>query len=65
MVSWLALGLGLAALPLTGAALVAAVVYGCYYGATELAGRRGLAVPGRRWQVPQAMMINASPRRRV
>lgn len=65
MVTWLALGLCLAALPLTGVALVAAVVYGCYYGATELAGRRGLAVPGRRWQVPQSMMIDASPRRRI
>jgi hypothetical protein len=65
VVSWLALGLGLAALPLTGVALVAAVVYGCYYGGTELAGRRGLPVPGRRWQVPQSMMINASPRRRI
>ena len=61
----MALGLCLAALPLTGVALVAAVVYGCYYGAFELAGRRGLAVPGRRWQVPQSMMIDASPRRRV
>jgi hypothetical protein len=65
VVSWLALGLCLAALPLAGVALVAAVVYGCYYGVTELAGRRGLAVPGRRWQVPQSMMINASPRRRI
>ena len=41
------------------------MAYGCYYGVTELAGRRGLAVPGRRWQVPQSMMINASPRRRI
>lgn len=65
VVSWLALGLCLAVLPLTGVALVAAVVYGCYYGGFELAGRRGLAVPGRRWQVPQTMMINASPRRRI
>ncbi len=65
MVSWLVVGLCLAALPLTGVALVTAVVYGCYYGAIELAGRRGLAVPGRRWQVPQSMMINASPRRRI
>jgi len=63
--SWLALGLCLAALPLTGVALVAAIAYGCYYGGSELAGRRGLAVPGRRWQVPQSMMINASPRRRI
>ena len=65
VVIWLALGAGLAALPLTGVALLAAVVYGCYYGGAELAGRRGLAVPGRRWQVPQSMMIGASPRRRV
>lgn len=65
LVSWLVLGLGLAALPLTGVALVAAIGYGCYYGAIETAGRRGFAVPGRRWQVPQSMMINASPRRRL
>jgi hypothetical protein len=64
-VSWLAVGLCLAALPLAGVALVVAVAYGCYYGGLELAGRRGLAVPGRRWQVPQSMMINASPRRRI
>lgn len=67
---WLALGLGFAALPLawpplTDTALVAAIGYGGYYGVTELAGRRGLAAPGRRWQVPQAMMIDASPRRRL
>lgn len=65
VLTWLAVGLCLAVLPLTGVALVAAVVYGCYYGVTELAGHRGLAVPGRRWQVPQSMMINTSPRRRV
>jgi hypothetical protein len=65
VVIWMVVGLCLAALPLTGVALVAAVVYGCYYGVTELAGRRGLIVPGRRWQVPQSMMINASPRRRI
>jgi len=65
VVSWLAAGLCLAALPLAGVALVVAVVYGCYYGGLELAGLRGLAVPGRRWQVPQSMMINASPRRRI
>jgi hypothetical protein len=67
---WLALGLGLAALPLTwplltDTALVAAIGYGGLYGIAELAGRRGLAAPGRRWQVPSSMMINASPRRRL
>ncbi len=67
---WLALGLGLASLPLTwlpltDTALVAAIGYGGLYGVTELAGRRGVVVPGRRWQVPASMMINASPRRRL
>jgi hypothetical protein len=65
VLSWVVLGLCLAAIPLTGVAMVAAAVYGCYYGGLELAGRRGLAVPGRRWQVPQSMMIDASPRRRI
>jgi hypothetical protein len=63
--AWALIGLALAALPLTGAALVAAAAYGVYYGITELSGRRGLPPPGRRWQVPQTMMINASLRRRV
>jgi len=59
------LGLCLGALPLAGAALAVAVVYGCYYGLTEVTGRRGLAPPGRTWQVPQTMVISASPGRRV
>jgi len=62
---WVGLGLCLAALPLTGVALAGAAVYGCYYGFAELAGVRGLAVPGRRWQVPQSLMIGASPGRRM
>jgi hypothetical protein len=77
-VAWLLIGLALtalltallAALPLTGATLTGtalAVVagYGGYYGITELTGLRGLVAPGRRWQVPQTMMIGASPRRRL
>jgi hypothetical protein len=64
-VIWIALGAGLAALPLIGVALVGAAAYGCYYGITELVGRRGLPTPGRRWQVPQSTMIGASPRRRL
>ncbi len=64
-IAWSVIGLGLAALPLAGFALVAAVLYGGYYGLIELSGRRGLPPPGRRWQVPQAMMIDAPPRRRV
>lgn len=65
LATWLALGLGLALVPLAGFALAASVAYGGYYGVTELSGRRGLAVPGRRWQVPQSMVIGASPRRRL
>jgi hypothetical protein len=64
-VAWSLIGLALAALPLAGFALVAAVLYGGYYGLTELSGRPGLPPPGRRWQVPQTMMIDAPPRRRV
>jgi hypothetical protein len=59
------LGLGLTSLPLAGAALVVMVVYGCYYGVTEVTGWPGLAPPGRSWQVPQTMVIGASARRRV
>ena len=62
---WTALGLALTAVRLTGVALAAAVAYGGYYGATEVSGRRGLPPPGRAWQVPQTMLIDAPPRRRV
>lgn len=70
LAAWGLLGFCLAVLPLAsfvlaGFGLVAAVAYGSYYGISELAGRTGLAVPGRRWQVPQSMVINASPRRRL
>lgn len=61
----LVLALAARALPLTGIALVAAAGYGCYYGALEITGRRGLPPPGRSWQVPQTMMIDASPARRI
>jgi hypothetical protein len=64
-IAWSVIGLALAALPLAGFALPAAVAYGGYYGLIELSGRRGLPPPGRRWQVPQTMMIDAPPRRRV
>ncbi len=68
--AWALLGLGLGAigvaLPgLRPVALAAAGAYGGYYGVTEIAGRRGLSPPGRRWQVPQTMLIAAAPRRRV
>ncbi len=65
VIAWLIVGLVLGALPVAGIALAAAVAYGCYYGAVEVSDRRGLPPPGRRWQVPQTMLIDASPRRRV
>jgi hypothetical protein len=63
--AWALVGACLVALPLTGAGLIGAAAYGGYYGLAEVTGRGGLPVPGRRWQVPQTMMIDASPRRRV
>lgn len=67
--AWTVIGLALmaltSALSLTGIVLGLAVIYGCCYGVAEISGRGRLAVPGRRWQVPQTMMIDASPWRRV
>jgi hypothetical protein len=69
VVVWSVLGLALLVLtgrlPIAGVALVLAAIYGCCYGVAEIAGLGRLAVPGRRWQVPQTMLIDASPRRRV
>ncbi|HET9896093.1 MAG TPA: hypothetical protein VFQ44_14290 [Streptosporangiaceae bacterium] len=62
---WMLLGAGLMALPLAGIALAAIAIYGAYYGLTELSGSRGLAAPGRRWQVPESMMIGAPRTRRL
>lgn len=62
---WSVLGLALTAIPLRWLALPLAVAYGGYYGWLELAGQRGLPIPGRSWQVPQPMLIGAPPRRRV
>jgi hypothetical protein len=63
--AWALLGLALAAPRLTGIALAAVAAYGGCYGAAEISGRGGLPPPGRSWQVPQTMLIGASPRRRV
>lgn len=62
---WALLGLALSMVPFRWLALPLAVAYGGYYGSLELAGRRGLPVPGRSWQVPQPMLIGAPPRRRL
>jgi hypothetical protein len=69
LLAWTLLGAAVAALqvvlPLAGIALVIAIGYAGYYGLTEVTGLRGLPPPGRGWQVPQTMMIGASPRRRI
>lgn len=64
-VVWALLGWGLSALPLDRAAWILLACYGCCYGAMELARWPLLPPPGRRWQVPQTLLIDASPRRRV
>jgi len=63
--AWLLLGACLTALPLSGAALVAAAVYAGYYGITEAAALPGLAPPGRAWQVPQRLIAGMPARRRA
>ena len=68
--AWALLGfwLGAASAALPGVrvvALAAAACYGGYYGTLEASGRRGLAPPGRGWQVPQTMLIDAPPGRRL
>ncbi len=64
---WAAIGLvlGLAAHALATAAVLAAAIYGCVYGVTEVCGSPWPAAPGRRWQVPQDLLIGASGIRRV
>jgi hypothetical protein len=48
----------LGVLPIAHAAVVAAAIYGCGYGVTEVFGLRWPA-PGRSWQVPQGLLIGA------
>jgi len=62
---WAVLGLALTVLPIGTAALLAAVLYGCVYGAAEFFGLSRPRAPGRTWQVPQGFMIGASSRRRT
>jgi hypothetical protein len=62
---WALLGLVLGALPIAAAAVVAAAVYGLGYGVVEASGMASPAAPGRRWQVPQDMLLGASGGRRV
>jgi hypothetical protein len=62
---WAVLGLAVTVVRLAWLALAAAAAYGGYYAVTEISGRRGLPPPGRSWQVPQSMMIEAPVRTRL
>ena len=67
---WAGIGLTLgaaamAAHALVTAAVLAAAVYGCGYGLAEVCGSPWPVAPGRRWQVPQDLLIGASGARRV
>ena len=64
-VAWALLGLVLGVLPVADAAVVAAAVYGCGYGVAEVFGLRWPVPPGRRWQVPQDLLIGSSGVRRL
>jgi hypothetical protein len=55
----------LSVLPVAGGAIVVAAVYGCGYGAAEVFGFRWPPPPGRRWQVPQDLLIGSSGARRL
>jgi hypothetical protein len=65
MVAWAVLGAVLGALPLTRPALVLAAAYALCYGVNELVGRRRLRPPGTSWQVPQTMVVDTKPWRRM
>jgi hypothetical protein len=62
---WTVLGVVLGALPLARPAMLLAAIYAAGYGLTEATGWLGLPPPGRRWQVPQTMVMRASGRRRI
>jgi hypothetical protein len=55
----------LGVLPVADGAVVAAAVYGCGYGAAEVFGLRWPGPPGRRWQVPQDLLIGSGGTRRL
>jgi hypothetical protein len=65
VVLWAVLGICLGALPLTGPALVLAAIYAACYGLTEVTGKLSFRPPGRKWQVPQTMVMGVSDRRRI
>jgi hypothetical protein len=62
---WAVLGICLGALPVATPAVALTAIYAACYGLTEVTGWLGLPPPGRRWQVPQTMVMGASGRRRI
>ncbi len=64
-VVWALVGLVLAGLPIAPGAVVAAAVYGIGYGVVEASGMARPAAPGRRWQVPQDLLLGGSGGRRI
>jgi hypothetical protein len=62
---WALVGLLLGTLPIASAAVIAAAVYGSGYGVAEASGIAWPAAPGRRWQVPQDLLVGESGGRRV
>lgn len=73
VLAWSVLGLAIGALlrvlpaswPTAAIALLLMAAYGTVYGLVELSGAARPAAPGRRWQVPQDLMIGAGSGRRV
>jgi hypothetical protein len=55
----------LGVLPVAHGAVVAGAVYGCGYGAAEVFGLPWPGPPGRRWQVPQDLLIGFRGARRL
>ncbi len=53
------------ATPVRAGACLAAAAYGLGYGLIEVSGRAWPPAPGRRWQVPQELVIAAGDRRRI
>jgi hypothetical protein len=64
VIAWVALGILVNLLPLSGIALVLIAGYGALYGVLEVSGRTRPAPPGSRWQVPSEWVRGVSRWRR-
>jgi hypothetical protein len=65
IVVWGVLGVLLGALPLARPALLITAAYAVCYGVNEVTGRHRLRPPGASWQVPQTMVMDSPPWRRI